>query len=169
MVCWWLLVHSQGNSHLLSQLSKSISSGDQYVTLHPKTLFTSKYSFVYVFLEPHPYYWNSDSKQVGGGLLIANHLDQSLWWGQSETLRSCQIIFITHFPTGAHCCWAIYQLCANCAIMLLQNYFPEPNWPSYVHFSSSNFTVLDHILSTAGDALRTITCMQTANPATVNI
>jgi hypothetical protein len=36
--------------------------------------------------------------------------------GQSETLNSSQIIFITLFSAGA-----------NCAIILSQNHFPEPN------------------------------------------
>jgi hypothetical protein len=36
--------------------------------------------------------------------------------------------------------------------MLSQNQFPEPN--QHFDFSSFNFTVQDHVLSTAGDALR---------------
>jgi hypothetical protein len=38
-------------------------------------------------------------------------------------------------------------------IMLNQNYFPESK-RHMLGFCSSNFTVLDHILSTIGDALR---------------
>jgi hypothetical protein len=145
-------------------LSKSISSGDQYVTL--QKYFSHLSIVLFTFLEPHPYYWNSDSKQVGR-LLIANHLDQSLWWVNQKHWEAVRSYFL-HTFLQVHIVAAPFTAIANCAIMLRQNYFPEPNRP-YVHFSSSNSTVLDHILSTAGDALRTITCMQTANPATVNI
>jgi hypothetical protein len=44
---------------------------------------------------------------------------------------------------------------ANFAIMLSEDHFPEPNRHIFFgDFSSSNFNVQDHILSTAGDALR---------------
>jgi hypothetical protein len=40
--------------------------------------------------------------------------------------------------------------------MLSQNQFLEPNRTAYFGFSASNFTVQDHLLSTAGDALTTL-------------
>jgi hypothetical protein len=49
------------------------------------------------------------NQQIGGGLLIAKHLDQIIMMGQSETLTSTQIVFITLFSAGARRCWAIHQ------------------------------------------------------------
>jgi hypothetical protein len=40
--------------------------------------------------------------QIGAGLLIANHLDQSLCWAISETLSSSLIQFITLFFSHLH-------------------------------------------------------------------
>jgi hypothetical protein len=65
---------------------------------------------------------------------------------KSETGSSSQI---TSSLAGA-LLWLLLAS-ANCAIMLDQNHFAEPN--QHVDFSSSNFNVQGHILSTAGDAL----------------
>ncbi len=102
--------------------------------------------------------------QVRGGLLVANHLDQSLWWDNQKHEKQFDHTYYTLFYN----CTALLRLLpatATCAIMLSQNHFPEPNlhnyaepkpfsWPklAYVGFSASNFTVQDHILSTAEDA-----------------
>ncbi len=49
-------------------------------------------------------------QQIGGGLLIANHLNQSLWWtNQKCSLSSNYIIFIVFFFACAHQCCAFYQ------------------------------------------------------------
>jgi len=72
-------------------------------------------------------------QQIGRGeLLIANHLDQSLWWmGQLETLISSQITFITLFSVGAQNCCAFYE--SHCK--LLYNYAePKPFcWAKLAH------------------------------------
>jgi hypothetical protein len=47
--------------------------------------------------------------QIGWGVLIANHLDESLRWAQWEILSNSQIIFIIPSSAGAHRCCAIYQ------------------------------------------------------------
>jgi hypothetical protein len=49
---------------------------------------------------------------------------------QWETLRSSQIIFIALFFGGLYSTLLLQLLAgtANCAIMLSQNHFPEPNW-----------------------------------------
>jgi hypothetical protein len=85
-------------------------------------------------------------QQIGGGLLIANHMDQSLWWANQKhwtAVRSFLQVHSAAAPRTSH---------GN-----LQNYAePKPiSWvkPVQVRFSSSIFTVQDHILSTAGDAL----------------
>jgi hypothetical protein len=64
--------------------------------------------------------------------------------GQSKTLISSEIVFIALLSAGAQRCCAFYQ-----APQL------EPN-PHFFYFSSSNFTVQDHILSTAVDAFSRI-------------
>ncbi len=64
---------------------------------------------------------------------------------QSETLTSSQIVFNTLFSLGAHWCCAFYQRQQTKQLCLAKS--------AVFHFSSSNFTVQDHILSPAGDAL----------------
>jgi hypothetical protein len=91
-------------------------------------------------------------KQILGGLLITNHLDQSLWWSNQKHWAAVRSYLLHNFFAGAERCWAFYQP------RQLRNY-AEPklfSWvkPAYVRFSSSIFTVQDHILSTARDALR---------------
>ncbi len=89
-------------------------------------------------------------QHIGGGLLIANHLDQSLWWANQKywaVVRS----YLLHSFLQMHSVavpFSHFKLC---------NYTePIPLcWaePVYCDFSSSNCTVQLHILSTAGDAL----------------
>jgi hypothetical protein len=94
-------------------------------------------------------------EQIGGGLLIANHLDQSLWWANQKhwvAIRS----YLLHSFLQVHRAAAPFTSHGN-----LHNYAePKPfSWAkpaAYVGFSSSNFTVQDHIPSTAGDALRQV-------------
>jgi hypothetical protein len=45
-----------------------------------KRIFTSKFSHI-LFCNPTH---KTETEQIGGGLLIANHLDQSLWWANWE-------------------------------------------------------------------------------------
>jgi hypothetical protein len=73
--------------------------------------------------------------------------------GHSETPTRSQIVFMTLFSAGAHGCCAFYQATANSRIMLSQNHFAWAK-PTYVEFSSSNFTVHDQVLSPAGDGLK---------------
>ncbi len=70
-----------------------------------KMFFSSKFSYLF-FATPSMELklW----QKIGGGLLIANQLDQSLWWYQSKSLSRTQIIFVTLFPTGSEHCWAFY-------------------------------------------------------------
>ncbi len=81
--------------------------------------------------------------QIDGGLLIANHLDQSLWLADKRQWESVDHIYYTPF-----CGW-IDLLCplqstANCEILLSQT-------SAFFNFSSSNFIVQGQILSTCGD------------------
>ncbi len=72
--------------------------------------------------------------------------------GQSETMSSSQIIFITLFFSEVHSAAEPFTSHGN-----VRNYAePKPFSsvkPTYVGFSLSRFTVQDHILSPAGDAL----------------
>jgi hypothetical protein len=70
--------HKSKTTTSIVTLSKSISSGAQYVTLHKYFSHPSMYSFVYCSRTP-PILLKL-GQQTGGVLLIANHLDQSLWW-----------------------------------------------------------------------------------------
>jgi hypothetical protein len=72
--------------------------------------------------------------------------------GQSETVsNNSQIIFITLFSIGAEGCFASYQ-----PPPAVQLYSAKTIFLSQTHIVglfSSNFTMQDHILSIAGDAL----------------
>jgi len=93
-----------------------------------------------------------------GGLLIANHRDQSLWWANQKhwaavrsyllhsflEVHSSVAPFTSHGKRGVKLCWA------------KTNYFPESN-QHMLGFVHPIFTMQeDHILSTVGDALRTM-------------
>jgi hypothetical protein len=61
--------------------------------------------------------------QIGGGLLIANHMDESLWWAnqkQGPALKS----YLLHSFLQVHSATAPRT---SHAIMLSQNDFPESN------------------------------------------
>ncbi len=91
--------------------------------------------------------WNWDSK-IGGGLLIANYLDQSVRWGQSEILSSSQVLSITLFSFLQVHNIAVPSFTSRCK---LRNHAePKPiSWakPASLNFSSSICIVQDdHIL-----------------------
>ncbi len=48
-----------------------------------KYFFTSKFSYALFFFATPPIKVKL-GQQIGGGLLIANHLDQSLWWANQK-------------------------------------------------------------------------------------
>jgi hypothetical protein len=73
--------------------------------------------------------------QIGGRLLITNHLNQSLWLANQKTGNSSQIIFITLFcHRYTELCLCLLPALANCAKMLGQNHFAEPNRDGFWHF-----------------------------------
>jgi hypothetical protein len=88
--------------------------------------------------------WGTTNSKPSGPIIMI---------GQSKTGISSQIISITLF-------------CRRCTLLLRFCYQPQKvdhicrgktiSWakPAYVHFSSSDFNVKGHILSTDGDALR---------------
>jgi hypothetical protein len=121
--------------------SKNISSGAQYVTL--RKYFSHPSLVMYSFATP-PIKLKL-GQQIGGGLLIANHMDQSLRWANQKHWTAVRSFLQVH--TAA----------PRTSRGKLPNYDePKPLSrvkPVHVRFSSSIFTVQDHILSTAGDAL----------------
>jgi hypothetical protein len=94
-----------------------------------KMFFTSKFSYV-LFLQT-PLIKLKLRQQICGGLLIAKPPRPITMMGQSESLSSSYIIFFTLFSAGAQCLLLhLLSAAATYAIMLRQNYFPEPNWHS---------------------------------------
>ncbi len=58
-------------------------------------------------------------QQIGGGLLIANHQDQSLWWANDKHWVAVRSYLLHSFCAGAQrCCCAFYNPAATCAIVL---------------------------------------------------
>jgi hypothetical protein len=87
-------------------------------------------------------------QQISGGLLIANHLDQSLWWGNYIEHQLNHIYYIL-----AYMCTKLLFFFNN--HKKVRNFVePQPfSWtkPTCVGCFSSNFTMQDHILSILGD------------------
>jgi hypothetical protein len=85
-------------------------------------------------------------QQIGDGLVIANHLDRSVWCANQrywEPVRS----YLLHSFLQVHRDAAPFTSHRNVC-----NYV-EPK-PAYFYISSSKFNVQDRILSTPGDALK---------------
>jgi hypothetical protein len=124
---------------------ESISSGAQYVIL--RKYFSRPLRHVLV-CNPT----NKLGQQIGRGLLIANHLDQSLWWGNQKHWSAVRS-YLLHSFLEVHSAAAPFTSSHGNH----RNYVePKPfSWPKAAYFglSSSNLTVQDHIPSTAGDAL----------------
>ncbi len=126
----------------------SISTNAQYVTLDNKIKCLSLAVF----------FGNPTNKTVTGipytgELLIANHLDQSLWssnqkyWAavRSNSLHSFLEVHNYVAPSTSH--GKLHEFGAKKPI----------SWAKLAHFDffTINCTVWSHILSTGGDALRT--------------
>jgi hypothetical protein len=82
-------------------------------------------------------------EQIGGRLLIANHVDQSLWWANQKQWAAVRF-YLLHSFLQVHRVAAPFASHSNLTLMRTQNHFPEPN-QAHVGFSSPNFTVQDHI------------------------
>jgi hypothetical protein len=95
-------------------------------------------------------------QHIGGGLRIANHMDQSLWWANQKHWAAVRS-YLVHSFLQVHSAAESFTSHGN-----LPSYAePKPiSWvkPAYVGFSSSILTVQDHILSTVGDALSSTVC-----------
>jgi hypothetical protein len=102
-------------------LYESISSCAQYVTLRKKLSHPSllMYSFTTPLIKLKLV------QQIGGELLIANHLDQSLWWANVSQYQLDHIYYTFSCRCTALLRWL--KAMATCAIMQSQNNFPDPN------------------------------------------
>jgi len=90
-------------------------------------------------------------QQIGGGVLIANHLDQSLWQSNKKHSAPVRSYLLHSFLQVRNPAGPFRSHCKLCYVAE-----PKPIWwakPAYFDFSSSNFTVRNHVLSTTGDAL----------------
>jgi len=108
---WNQLIHPQ-----------SISSGAEYVTLWK--YFSHPSLVMYYFATP-PIKLKL-GRQIGGELLIANHLDESLWWANQKhwvPVRS----YLLHSFLQVHSAAAPCTSMATYVTMQSQNHFPEPN------------------------------------------
>jgi hypothetical protein len=107
---------------------------------------------IWTFLKPKQHPWFKSTNRWG--TTNGKPLGLIIMMGQSETLSSSSsyyIIFITLFSAGR--CVELLCLLPATGIMLSQNHFPWAK-PTNVRFSSSNYTLQDHLLqSTIGDAL----------------
>jgi len=121
---------------------KSIPSGAQYVTL--QKYFSHPSLVIYFFATPHLRL----KQRLEIGERLPNQLDQS------ETGSSSQIIFIYTLLRQVHS----FDVHFTSLSKLCKYAGPKPFcWakPAWLDFSSCNFNVQGHILSTAGDALTT--------------
>jgi hypothetical protein len=113
------------NCPLLGEGPKSISSGAQYVTL-AKIFFISHPSLVmYSFATPRIKL--KLGQQIGGGLLIANHTDESLWWANQKHWAAVRSYLLHSFLQVHSAASESSPAMATCAIMLSENQFPESN------------------------------------------
>jgi len=111
LCCLKLIVHPvEGFTRAFSLLR---ASPECSVCDPAQILLTSKFSYLLSF---------NLGLQIGARLLIANHLDQS------ETGSSSQIIFITLFSCTCTALMCLLPASANCAKLLGNNHFAEPNW-----------------------------------------
>jgi hypothetical protein len=110
-----------------------------------KYFVTSKFSYLLFSNHSH----KTKRPQIGGRLLIPNHLDQSLWLPKSENGIKSQIIFITPFSSFALPFTSFKELYENAG----QKSFWWDKLACF-EFSSSNFNLLGYILRTGVVALR---------------
>jgi hypothetical protein len=99
-------------------------------------------------------WWKKGRSEV---LLIANHLDESLWLANKKQGAAIRSYLLHSSPGGAQLCCALYQPHQMINKYTQENnHFPKPKEYLHIEFSSSNFNVEGRISSTGGDALSAI-------------
>jgi hypothetical protein len=138
----WCFDFSSSNfslqDHTLSTAGAANTASPVVPSMWPcKNIFHIQFSF-FSFCNPTHKTETGTAKQIGETLLIATYLDQSLWWANQKYWPSDHI----YYSLFCRCTVLLRPLPAtpNCAIMLSQNHFPEPN-RHVLTFSSSNVTV----------------------------
>jgi hypothetical protein len=76
------------------------------IILHRKIFFTSKFSYLLFY---NPTNKTETATANRSGSINSKPLGPIIMMGESETLNSSQIIFITPFSVGARRCCALYQ------------------------------------------------------------
>jgi len=71
--------------------------------------------------------WCSLVEQIGGGLLIANHLDQSLWWANQKHWVAIRSYLLHSFLQVHRAAAAPFTSHGNLHNYAEPNHFPEPN------------------------------------------
>ncbi len=109
-------------AHILKFIKENpVSTGAQYVTL--QNYFSHPNLLVYIFATS-PIKLKL-GQEIGGGPIIANHLDQSLCWA-NEKLWAAVISHLIHsFLQESFLCHV--PATASCAIIQSQNHFTEMN------------------------------------------
>jgi hypothetical protein len=102
------------------------------------------------------FFWQRTNKTVTGtaymwGLLIANHVDQSLWSTNQKYWAAFRSDLL-HCFSEVHNCVAPFTSHRKLHEYGAENQFPEQN-RHILTFLQINLTVWSHILSTIGDAL----------------
>jgi len=119
-----------------------------------KIFFTSEFSYLLFCNSTHK--TETGTQQISnGGTTDSKPHGPIIMMGQSRTLSSSHIIFITFVSAGAQH-WLLVGWSFTSHGKLYNYAEPKPfSWskPAHFDFSSSNFTVRGDILSTPGDAL----------------
>jgi hypothetical protein len=72
-------------------------------------------------------------EQIGGGLLIANRLDESLWWANRKHWAGARS-YLSHFFLQVHSAAAPFTGHGKRPNYVDQNPFPEPNQHTWIFF-----------------------------------
>jgi hypothetical protein len=115
---------------MITFLTQSIPTGAQ-VCESAKIFFTSKFSYV---LFCNPTHKTETETTNRWGTSNSKPLGLIIMMGQSKILSSCQMLFISLLYRVTQIL-RLLPVMASCAIMLIENNFPEPNWHilSFLH------------------------------------
>jgi hypothetical protein len=118
-----------------------------------KIFLTSKFTYL-LFCNPSHRTETGTAKR--SEVLIANHLEQSLWLANKKQGAAIRSYLLHSSLGGAQLCCALYRPHQMIKYMQENNHSPKPKEYLHVDFSSSNFNVQGRIPSTGGDALSAI-------------
>ncbi len=105
------------------QVSLLRASPAEHHSVHDmaKVFFTFNFSYLRLAIPPLKL---KLGQQIGGGLLIANHMDQLLWWANQKHWAAVRSYLVHSFLQRApRCLLCRVPATADCEIMLHQNHF----------------------------------------------